>query len=314
MFNFHKKPSAIHSNNSKIKLSHFSKLIMTLVAGAFLTVSFSTSAEAICIKCFFRKLFNIKTFCYVELPMMEGPPLTVMAPCDAGFIEGLGVDTSDNSNFDLVSNVRSAPLIIGGEGRNEAGTMVLLPDNVLLETSFNRGRLVVDTGAWWVEGDAIMLGNVRGEAEIVLVQGDTASEIDLQGGGHLMFCYPKDFKAGKCREINATVNTQEGEGNVVSVDAPASAQVWTDWLNRDTPGGSGDFETVKDFLAAGKIDPNPVAIQCRTRDGKPWQAAGQTYTCDVNVGGVCRNADQSKGRCLDYEVRFRYKKVAAEAK
>lgn len=87
----------------------------------------------------------------------------------------------------------------------------------------------------------------------------------------------------------------------------SATEPWTDWLDRDNPSGKGDYETVKDFVTAGMIDPDPVGIQCRTLDGQPWQAAGQVYSCDAAVGGVCVNSKQVGGaQCLDYEVRFRY--------
>ncbi|MCH8081353.1 MAG: hypothetical protein IID52_03080 [Proteobacteria bacterium] len=86
-----------------------------------------------------------------------------------------------------------------------------------------------------------------------------------------------------------------------------ATEPWTDWLDRDNPSGKGDYETVKDFVAAGIIDPGPLGIQCRTLGGQPWQAAGQVYSCDATVGGVCVNSKQVGGaQCLDYEVRFRY--------
>ena len=103
-------------------------------------------------------------------------------------------------------------------------------------------------------------------------------------------------------------------------DQPASAQSsqnpWTAWLDRDDPSLKGDYETVKNFLEDGLIEPNPVAIQCRTvaAPGAPsvnWNAPNapkQVYSCTAERGGVCVNAEQKNGeQCLDYEVRFRYK-------
>lgn len=80
---------------------------------------------------------------------------------------------------------------------------------------------------------------------------------------------------------------------------------WTPWLNRDRPGGSGDYETLRDFVAAGQVCENPTAIQCQTLDGKSWQDLSRPYTCDTQTGGVCRNVDQPDGRCPDFRVRFR---------
>lgn len=76
---------------------------------------------------------------------------------------------------------------------------------------------------------------------------------------------------------------------------------WTPWLNRDSPSGSGDFETLREFVNARQVCASPFSIQCQTTDGRDWQTTGQAYTCDPTVGGVCQNKEQ---RCVDYRVRF----------
>ena len=90
-------------------------------------------------------------------------------------------------------------------------------------------------------------------------------------------------------------------------DCPPSTQKrpWaTEWLNRDSPGGKGDYETLSAFKEAGKACPNPIDIQCQTVAGVDWQESGQVYICDPSKGGICQNAKQKSGRCLDYKVRF----------
>ena len=81
---------------------------------------------------------------------------------------------------------------------------------------------------------------------------------------------------------------------------------WTPWLNRDLPSGSGDYESRADFEKAGSACKSPQKVECRVRaNQKGWKEAGQVYTCDPKVGGVCVNDKQPQGsRCLDYEVRF----------
>ncbi len=81
---------------------------------------------------------------------------------------------------------------------------------------------------------------------------------------------------------------------------------WTDWLNRDTPTGKGDYETLSDFLATGAVPcTEPDHIECRTVDGVDWKQAGQKYKCSLTRGGICVNAKQPAGeQCLNYEVRF----------
>jgi len=92
----------------------------------------------------------------------------------------------------------------------------------------------------------------------------------------------------------------------VDITAPSGGTggSWTPFLNRDVPSGNGDFETLADFLAAGLACANPTAIECQTVNGVDFKAAGQVYTCDPTVGGVCQNANQPNGQCLDYQVRF----------
>lgn len=80
---------------------------------------------------------------------------------------------------------------------------------------------------------------------------------------------------------------------------------WTEWLDRDDPSGTGDFETLSDFVKAGKACEQPKRIQCRTVDGRAAVSTGQPYTCEPTVGGVCDNRKLPAGeRCLDYRVRF----------
>ena len=87
-------------------------------------------------------------------------------------------------------------------------------------------------------------------------------------------------------------------------EGPTHQGTWTPWLNRDAPGGVGDFETLRDFVDAGQACPAPRAIECQTRDRISWEEAGQVYSCTVGRGGVCRNDDQPDSTCLDYQVRF----------
>jgi len=79
---------------------------------------------------------------------------------------------------------------------------------------------------------------------------------------------------------------------------------WTPWLDRDDETGTGDWEQLSDFVNAGQVCPNPLAVECRTTSGTDWTLAGEVYSCTVAGGGVCLNAQQPDGYCLDYQVRF----------
>jgi microsomal dipeptidase-like Zn-dependent dipeptidase len=79
---------------------------------------------------------------------------------------------------------------------------------------------------------------------------------------------------------------------------------WTAWLNRDGSSGSGDWETLSEFVIAGQACSNPIGIECQTTSGVNWTQSGEVYTCDPAGGGICRVADQPDGVCYDYRVRF----------
>lgn len=86
----------------------------------------------------------------------------------------------------------------------------------------------------------------------------------------------------------------------------ALAQTWSAWLNRDTPGGKGDYETIAGFKADGKIPCDaPLAIECRFASSlhKPiTNGSPAGYTCNTAQGGYCEHKPGL--RCQDMEVRF----------
>jgi subtilisin family serine protease len=100
---------------------------------------------------------------------------------------------------------------------------------------------------------------------------------------------------------NVVLNPGSGSANLLVYVGPGT---WTPWLDRDDPSGTGDWEQLSDFRAAGNNICNgatPIGIECRTLSGVDWRNTGQTYTCDRTIGGICQNNGQS---CLDYQVRF----------
>ena len=110
------------------------------------------------------------------------------------------------------------------------------------------------------------------------------------------------------KTVQATA-LSDAHGRTLSATTPRTIQVtnptWTAWINRDAPGGAGDYETLVDIRNEGyAVCANPVGIDCQTTSGTPWNSTGQVYSCSVSTGGVCVNAQQSSGSCLDYKVRF----------
>ena len=99
---------------------------------------------------------------------------------------------------------------------------------------------------------------------------------------------------------------------------------WSQWLDRDDPGGVGDFETLVDLVKENKIKcKRPLAVQCRYKGGALWgsqvgsyppQPTPAGYTClasGPSAGGICANAKTKPAptkpntvTCKDLEVRF----------
>ena len=86
--------------------------------------------------------------------------------------------------------------------------------------------------------------------------------------------------------------------------APAECE-WTAWLNRDSPKGAGDVESLADFVAEEKACAEPQKVECRTTDGRPADETGEVVTCTPESGSLCLHRQQAEGVfCSDYEVRF----------
>lgn len=79
-----------------------------------------------------------------------------------------------------------------------------------------------------------------------------------------------------------------------------SGGVWTEWWNRDAPGGNGDFE---DRALMSGVCAEPLAIEAQT-GGVDYRKTGEALTVSPQYGLSCRNSEQPDGRCQDYKVRF----------
>ncbi|MCP5016989.1 MAG: hypothetical protein GY938_17235 [Ketobacter sp.] len=79
---------------------------------------------------------------------------------------------------------------------------------------------------------------------------------------------------------------------------------WTDWMDRDNPSGTGDWELLSDFINEGyDVCPKPTQIEVRALDNTPAMNTGDTFW-KFDLGGfACRNQDNKKP-CCDYKVRF----------
>lgn len=84
---------------------------------------------------------------------------------------------------------------------------------------------------------------------------------------------------------------------------------WTDWLNRDSPSGTGDFETTAAFEPAVCRDGIILDMEARADQLPPFAYGDSTVQTLRNFNPIkgleCNNADQADGQqCHDYEVRF----------
>ncbi|XP_068003881.1 mucin-5AC-like [Melanerpes formicivorus] len=86
---------------------------------------------------------------------------------------------------------------------------------------------------------------------------------------------------------------------------------WSEWLDVDFPSAGpnqGDFETYQHIQAAGKkICQHPQEIECQAENfpNIPIENLGQVVQCDVHVGLVCKNKEQTGNikMCLNYQIR-----------
>lgn len=161
--------------------------------------------------------------------------------------------------------------------------------------------------------------------------GDWELVADLYSGGYIGCTDPIGFEARRASDQVAAQNT----GEVISLSlagficlkanqpdgACANYQVralcpdasdgsWSDWLNRDSPGGSGDYERANTDGAGGRLSCTaPIAIQTRrASDQLDMIRTGEVYSfwgpgTSLN-GFTCYTAHQPDGICDDYETRY----------
>ncbi|XP_051516030.1 uncharacterized protein si:dkey-205h13.2 [Myxocyprinus asiaticus] len=81
----------------------------------------------------------------------------------------------------------------------------------------------------------------------------------------------------------------------------------TSWIDRDNPGGLGDYETLVDIQTTypQQVCSQPIAIEVSTISGTPALQTGNVFQVyNPTQGFACVNAQQSGGFCQDYKVRF----------
>ena len=77
--------------------------------------------------------------------------------------------------------------------------------------------------------------------------------------------------------------------------APEALAANSGWLDRDNPGGKGDYENTSAILK----------IRCRFKGGgKITHQNPKGYNCNLPVGGFCVNGKPRGHRCKDMEVLY----------
>jgi hypothetical protein len=143
--------------------------------------------------------------------------------------------------------------------------------------------------------------------DTVLQVMDQAQSVSLgcndDANGTLQSSLTLNLSAGQ--KITLVVDGYSGWCGSFKLNISGSGSYWTPWFDRDNPSGNGDYEVTNDFINMGyPICPNPVGIQCQTLNGVDWSQTGEVYSCQVQPGGFCVNANQPDGFCLDYRVRY----------
>jgi hypothetical protein len=63
---------------------------------------------------------------------------------------------------------------------------------------------------------------------------------------------------------------------------------WTRWFNRDSPTGTGDWETVASLVPLGGCE-SPIYIECQTVEGIPWWKTGDVIRFSTAGGCMCKS-------------------------
>ena len=132
----------------------------------------------------------------------------------------------------------------------------------------------------------------------------TLSNLTLRPGGRTVLDLIQETKGPSIVDVHVQDDTAVDYVVFGLCVRQNSGKRWTEWLNRDKPGGKGDYETIAGHLEDGNGCANPEKIQCRAVGGKSWKKEGEKYYCDTELGGRCVKSHQEDGECKDYEVRM----------
>ncbi|CAJ1065917.1 mucin-5AC%2C partial [Xyrichtys novacula] len=131
----------------------------------------------------------------------------------------------------------------------------------------------------------------------VAATGDVIDVADVTTG---FICKNSDQTNGTCHDYRVRF--------MCSPNFCSQEVCWTKWFDRDNPSGIGDLELLRNLKKEnpGEICESPLYIDVSTTDTNTTAiSTGQSFHIySPTEGFVCRNRDQSRGRCQDYQVRF----------
>jgi hypothetical protein len=189
--------------------------------------------------------------------------------------------------------------LLGKEGSRAVQPMLVAQSPVPVNTS---QRYDAKMRPCWPYGETVSYGLSWGDGTSAALSGapqsftSTYKTWPTEGPKPIALTALSD---GHGRELNATTHR--------TIEVTGGTGTWTVWLDRDDPSGTGDWETLVDFRAAGINVCNgavPIGIECETLAGVDYRNAGEVYSCTASTGGICQNALQNDGACFDYQVRF----------
>ena len=125
------------------------------------------------------------------------------------------------------------------------------------------------------------------------------------GEGLLLFGNDMGITEGQCHTAAGGRFDQRDDENRNDImdEMGRVSGTWTQWLNRDGPGNSGDWEHRGGHAG---VCANPIDYQARRAgDCTAANLTGEVFSSNSPEGGlVCLNSDQPDNACFDYEVRF----------
>ncbi|KAM8939209.1 mucin-5AC-like [Pelodytes ibericus] len=120
--------------------------------------------------------------------------------------------------------------------------------------------------------------------------------------------------------VSTTIPSTTTETTTLPTTSPSTAITrtgcqpqckWTTWIDVSSPTkgiDGGDIESYQDIISKGKhICKSPQNIECRAEDfpGISIDNIGQVVQCDITVGLVCNNKDQTGKvkQCYNYQIK-----------